>query len=159
MLGAGHGGEDRIASERMIVATERLAEYRRRVAMVDGGFDPLHPGHIRYFEAAGGLGLPVLVNVSPDAYVARKHAPLLSQPERAAIIDAIRHVDYVHLSQGTTVDVLRALRPRYYVKGEDWRDRLPEDEMQTCREHDIEVVYLDTVTDSSTAILERFNSA
>jgi hypothetical protein len=27
----------------MIVATEQLAEHRRRVAMVDGGFDPLHP--------------------------------------------------------------------------------------------------------------------
>lgn len=143
----------------MIVATEQLAEHRRRVAMVDGGFDPLHPGHVRYFAAAAELGLPVLVNVSPDEYVARKHPPLLAQAERAAIIDAIRHVDYVYLSQGLTVDVLRTLQPRFYVKGKDWRDRLPADEIATCEEHGIEVVYLDTVTDSSTAILDRFTSA
>lgn len=143
----------------MIVATEQLAEYRQRVAMVDGGFDPLHPGHITHFAAAADLGLPLLVNVSPDAYVARKHPPLLVQDERGAVIDALRDVAYVHLSAGSTVDVLRALQPRFYVKGDDWRDRLPADEMTVCREHDIEVVYLNTVTESSTAILDRFSSA
>lgn len=112
-----------------------------------------------YFAAAAELGLPLLVNVSPDAYVARKHPPLLAQDERAAIIDALRHVAYVHLSGGSTVDVLRALQPRFYVKGDDWRDRLPADEIAVCRAHDIEVVYLDTVTDSSSAILDRFSSA
>lgn len=143
----------------MIVATEQLAEYRQRVAMVDGGFDPLHPGHIAYFAAAAELGLPLLVNVSPDTYVSRKHPPLLAQDERAAIIDALRDVAYVHISGGPTVDVLRALQPRFYVKGDDWRGRLPDDETALCREHDIEVVYLDTVKDSSTAILDRFRSA
>ncbi|MEA2150749.1 MAG: hypothetical protein QOD69_2579 [Solirubrobacteraceae bacterium] len=143
----------------MIVPTEQLAEHRGQVAMVDGGFDPLHPGHVLYFAAATQLGLPLLVNVSSDTYVSRKHPPLLTQAERAALIDAFRAVDFVHLSSGPTVDVLRELRPRYYVKGEDWRDRLPADEMTTCREHGIEVVYLDTVTDSSTAILNRYASA
>src|ERR671931_43343 len=109
----------------MIVETRDLGRYRGRVTMVDGGFDPLHPGHVAYFEAAAGLGLPVLCNVSPDEYVARKHPPLLTQAERGAIIDAIRFVDYTHLSQLATVDVLRALRPRYYAKGADWRGRLP----------------------------------
>jgi cytidyltransferase-like protein len=143
----------------MIVPTEQLAEHRGRVAMVDGGFDPLHPGHIRYFAAAAQLGVPLLVNVSSDAYVSRKHPPLLAQAERGTLIDAFRVVDLVHLSEGPTVDVLRELRPRYYVKGEDWRDRLPADELVVCREHGIEVVFLDTVTDSSTAILSRYASA
>jgi cytidyltransferase-like protein len=140
----------------VIVATAQLPAYAGRVSMVDGGFDPLHPGHVAYFRAAADLGAPVLCNVSPDAWVARKHRPLLTQDERAAIIDAIRHVDYVHLSAGTTEDVLRALRPRYYVKGADWRDRLPAEQVEICRAAGTDIVYLDTVIASSTAILERW---
>lgn len=140
----------------MIVPTEQLSTLRGQVAMVDGGFDPLHPGHVNYFAAAAQLMLPVLVNVSSDAYVQRKHPPLLTQVERGAVIDAFRHVDYVHLSSCETVDVLRALRPRHYVKGVDWRGRLPAHEVSVCAELGIEIVFLDTVTSSSSAILERF---
>ena len=53
-----------------------------RVAMVDGAFDPLHHGHIEYFKAARGLGVPLLCNVASDRYVRTKHPPLL--PEDSA---------------------------------------------------------------------------
>jgi cytidyltransferase-like protein len=140
----------------MIVATGDLGSYHGRVTLVDGGFDPLHNGHVAYFEAAAGLGFAVLCNISSDEYVARKHPPFLEQAERGAIIDAIRWVDYTHLSAITTEGVLRLLRPRYYAKGVDWRGKLPPAEIETCAEHGIEVVYLDTVLDSSTTILERY---
>jgi len=124
--------------------------------MVSGGFDPLHPGHIEYFEAASQLGFPLLCNVSTDADVERKHAPLLTQEERARVIDAIRFVHYTHVATGTTAEVLRLLRPRILVKGKDWKDRLPEEEVRACAELGIEIEYLDTVTSSSSAVLERF---
>jgi cytidyltransferase-like protein len=140
----------------MIVSTEDLPRYRRRVSMVDGAFDPIHPGHIAYFEAAAGLGAPVLCNVSSDEYVARKHEPFLSQEERAAVLDSIRWIDYIHISRTSTNEVLRRLEPRSYVKGADWEGRLPEEELVTCTELGIAVVYLDTVLGSSTAIIDRF---
>jgi cytidyltransferase-like protein len=140
----------------MIVSTPDLGRYRGQVTMVDGGFDPLHHGHVAYFEAAAGLGRPVLCNVSSDEYVARKHPPFLDQAERGAILDSIRFVDYVHLSEIDTVAVLRLLRPRSYAKGADWQGRLPAGEHAACAALGIEVVYLDTVVDSSTAILERY---
>jgi cytidyltransferase-like protein len=140
----------------VIVATSDLPGLRGTVTMVDGGFDPLHHGHVAYFEAAAALGAPVLCNVSSDDWVGAKHPPLLDQAERAAVIDAIRFVDYTHLASASTVDVLRLLGPRYYAKGADWRGRLPADEVAACAEAGTEVVYLDTVVDSSTAILERY---
>jgi bifunctional ADP-heptose synthase (sugar kinase/adenylyltransferase) len=143
----------------MIVDTDKLSELAGAVSMVDGGFDPLHHGHVEYFRAAGALGLPVLCNVAPDDWVAGKHPPLLRQSERAEVVDALRSVDYVHLASGPTVDVLRALRPKYYVKGADWRDRLPLEETAVCAEFGIEPVFLDTVVESSTAIVERFVAA
>jgi len=141
----------------VIVATEDLRNLRGTVTMVDGGFDPLHHGHVAYFAAAGGLGLPVLCNVSGDDYVARKHPPFLDQAERGAIVDAIRSVDYTHLSHIATSEVLLLLEPRYYAKGADWKGKLPDEELAICAELGIEVVYLDTVRDSSTALLERYD--
>lgn len=141
----------------MILSADDFRLHRGAVTMVDGGFDPLHPGHLAYFRAAEALGLPVLCNVAGDDWVARKHRPLLTQAQRGELIDAIRHVQLVHLASSPTATVLAELRPRYYAKGEDWRDRLPEEELAVCSEHGIEVVYLDTVVDSSTAILARYD--
>ena len=124
--------------------------------MVDGGFDPLHHGHVAYFEVAAGLGLPVFCNVSSDEWVAGKHPPLLDQAERGAVIDAIRFVAYTHPSSVSTAEVLQLLEPRYYAKGADWEGRLPEEELAICAERGIEVVYLDTVVESSSAILVRY---
>ena len=141
----------------MILSFDELAEYRGRVAMVDGAFDPLHRGHIEYFRAASTLGLPVLCNIASDRYVRTKHRPLLPEDQRAAIIDAIRYISYVHIYQIDTETVLRQLRPRYYVKGSDWRERgLPPEQIDICREHGIEIVYLDTVLDSSSRILKDY---
>jgi cytidyltransferase-like protein len=141
----------------VILEFEQLSEYRGRVAMVDGAFDPLHKGHIEYFKAAAQLGVPVLCNVASDRYVRTKHAPLLSETHRATIIDAIRYIDYVHIYQIDTETVLRELRPRYYVKGSDWKARgLPPEQAVICREHGIEIVYLDTVLDSSSRILKDY---
>ena len=140
----------------MILTFEQLPEYRGRVAMVDGAFDPLHNGHIEYFRAAAALGVPVLCNVASDAYVRGKHQPLLSEGQRAAVVDAIRYISYTHIYQIDTETVLRQLRPKYYVKGKDWEGRLPAEQLRICAEHGIGIVFLDTVRDSSSRILERF---
>ena len=140
----------------MILAFEQLKEYRKKVAMVDGAFDPLHRGHIEYFRvAAEQLGVPLLCNVASDRYVSTKHPPLLPEDQRAAIVDAIRFISYTHVNQFDTETILRELQPKYYVKGRDWDGRLPPEQVKICREHGIEVVYLDTVFDSSTRILNE----
>lgn len=141
----------------MIVTFESLRELRGRVAMVDGAFDPLHRGHIEYFRfASERLDAPLLCNVASDRYVETKHPPLLPESDRAAVVDAIRYISYTHVNQFDTETILTELRPRYYVKGSDWRGQLPGAQVDICREHGIEIVYLDTVIDSSSRLLEEF---
>jgi cytidyltransferase-like protein len=141
----------------VIVDFEWLKTHRHEVAMVDGAFDPLHRGHIEYFRAASELDVPLLCNVASDRYVRTKHRPLLDEDQRAAIIDAIRYISYVHVYQIDTETVLRQLRPRYYVKGSDWRARgLPPEQIAICAEHGVGIVYLDTVLDSSSRILKEY---
>jgi cytidyltransferase-like protein len=142
----------------VILVFEDLKTYRGRVAMVDGAFDPLHRGHIEYFRAASELGVPLLCNVASDRYVSTKHPPLLPEDQRAAVVDAIRFISYTHVNRFDTETILRELRPRYYVKGKDWDGRLPPEQVAICREHDIGIVYLDTVIDSSSRLLQQFAS-
>ena len=140
----------------MILSFDELESHRQQVAMVDGAFDPLHRGHIEYFRAASALGVPVLCNVASDRYVSTKHRPMLPEADRAAIVDAIRYISYTHIYQIDTETVLRQLRPRYYVKGSDWQGRLPAAQIAICAEHHIDIVYLDTVLDSSSRILKEY---
>ena len=140
----------------MILTFEQLKNYRKQVAMVDGAFDPLHRGHIEYFRAAANrLDVPLLCNVASDRYVRSKHPPLLPEEQRAAVIDAIRYITFTHVNQFDTETILRELQPKYYVKGKDWEGRLPPDQVKICGEYGIQVVYLDTVLDSSTRILNE----
>ena len=139
----------------MILSTEQLREYVGQLAMVDGSFDPIHDGHIGYFRAASQFGLPVLCNVASDSWTVSKHPVLLTQNQRGIVLDSIRYLSFVHLSQVSTRDVLRLLQPKMYVKGNDWiaRGGVPTEEQQLCDELGIEVKYLETVTNSSSKLL------
>jgi len=137
----------------MIVSFRELKDYRDKVSMVDGGFDPIHEGHVAYFAEAAKLGMPVLCNVTGDRYVSAKHPVLLPLAARARVIDAFESVDFVHPNSFDTETVLRELRPRYYVKGSDWKGRLPREQHDICEKYGIEIVYVDSVLNSSSALL------
>jgi D-beta-D-heptose 7-phosphate kinase/D-beta-D-heptose 1-phosphate adenosyltransferase len=144
----------------MIVAWSDLPQLAGKVVMVDGSFDPLHEGHIAYFDAAAQLGRPVLCNITSDERTSLKHPVLLPQESRARVIDAVRFVSYVHSARGSTRDVLEQLRPHIYVKGNDWlaRGGVPSEEVEVCARLSIEVKYVDTVLNSSTWLIERMRS-
>jgi glycerol-3-phosphate cytidylyltransferase-like family protein len=142
----------------MLLTTDQLPQYRHQLAMVDGSFDPIHDGHIGYFKAASELGVPLLCNVAPDSWTVTKHAVFLEQEQRGIVLDAIRYISFVHLANIATVEVLRLLQPKFYIKGNDWvaRGGVPEAEATVCAEFGIEVVYLPTVTNSSSKILKAW---
>ena len=67
-----------------------------KIVLVTGGFDPLHSGHIEYFNAARELGDYLVVGVNSDAWLARKKGrPFMPWGERATIIENLSMVDQV----------------------------------------------------------------
>ena len=141
----------------MIISNSDIGSLESQVTMVDGGFDPIHRGHIAYFRSAATLGFPVICCVAPDSYVSSKHEPLLDQMHRAEVIDAIKWIQYVYMSSTSTAEMLNMIRPRIYAKGNDWEGRLPAKELEVCNLLGIEIRYLDTVLDSSTRLLRAYN--
>lgn len=66
------------------------------VVLVTGGFDPLHSGHIAYFEAARQLGDKLIVGLNSDDWLARKKGRyFMPFKERASIVNALSSVDSI----------------------------------------------------------------
>ena len=106
---------------------ERLATHRRegrKVALCHGCFDPIHPGHIKHFQAAKAMCEVLVVTVTPDRYIDKGPGrPAFDERTRAESIDALTCVDYVAVNEWPTAEeTLRELRPDYYVKGQEFEN-------------------------------------
>lgn len=66
-----------------------------RVVMAFGTFDLLHPGHLKYLEAAKKLGNYLIVVLSTDKNVKRLKgkSPVHNQKERAFMVGQLQVVD------------------------------------------------------------------
>ena len=75
-------------------------------------------------------------------------------------MDSIKYLDFVHLSSISTAEVIKLLEPRNYIKGNDWLTRggVPEIEESLCRNLGIEILYLQTVTNSSSKLLQNWTA-
>jgi len=73
---------------------EAIINNHMRTVLVTGGFDPLHSGHLSYFESAKSLGDRLIVGVNSDAWLARKKGrSFMPSSERTALVDALSVVD------------------------------------------------------------------
>jgi cytidyltransferase-like protein len=65
-----------------------------KIVLVTGGFDPIHSGHIAYFESAKKLGDKLIVGLNSDAWLARKKGrAFMPIQERDGIIRNLKMVD------------------------------------------------------------------
>jgi len=85
----------------------------------------------------------------------------LNQEQRGVVLDAIRYLSFVHLSAVSTLEVLELLKPKMYIKGNDWvaRGGVPVPEQELCNELNIEIKYLSTVSNSSSKLLANWSSS
>lgn len=104
-----------------------LAPRRRagaRLVFTNGCFDLLHPGHVRYLEAARAFGDILVVGLNDDGSVRRlkgEGRPILRSAERAEVVAALGAVDHVIVfAEDTPLALITALAPDVLVKGADW---------------------------------------
>lgn len=105
-----------------------LVESRRRlgqrIVFTNGVFDLLHPGHVRYLQAARREGDVLIVGINSDRSVRANKGParpIMPEHERAEVLEALACVDAVVVfDEETPAAIIEALQPDVLVKGADW---------------------------------------
>ena len=96
----------------------------RRIVFTNGVFDLLHPGHVRYLQAARAHGDLLIVGLNSDASVRRNKGPerpINPEHERGEVLAALASVDAVSVfDEDTPADIIRRVQPDVLVKGSDW---------------------------------------
>jgi len=107
---------------RALVASLRADN--RRIAFTNGVFDLLHPGHLRYLQAARQQGDALIVGVNSDRSARQSKGdgrPITPAAERAEILASLDCVDAVVVfDEDTPAEIVKALQPDVLVKGADW---------------------------------------
>ena len=95
------------------------------VVFTNGVFDILHPGHVRYLQAARALGDKLIVAINSDRSVRAlgksPDRPINPENERAEVLRALACVDEVVIfDEDTPHEIIKAIQPDILVKGADW---------------------------------------
>lgn len=119
------------------------------MVLCSGAFDGLHSGHAAYFAAAKALCRKdelLICAVAPDAYVASKGRALRwRQADRVETVLAIGAVDGALTQRAlSAADLILEHRPRLFVKGTDWTDRIPEQVQAACRSVGTDISFVNT---------------
>src|SRR4029079_16501960 len=103
---------------------DSLRRAGKRVVFTNGVFDLLHPGHVRYLQAARAEGDALIVGVNSDRSVRAikgPSRPVTPEKERAEILAALACVGVVAVfDEDTPAEIIRAVHPDVLVKGADW---------------------------------------
>jgi len=138
----------------------------KKIVHCHGVFDLLHYGHLQHLRSAKKFGDILVVTITSDKYVNKgPDRPRFGEIKRAEMLSSLDIVDYVAISDyKLAIPAIKKLRPNYYVKGPDYKDKdsditggikLEED---TLRAFDGKLVFTNDQIESSTKLINQFMS-
>lgn len=121
---------------------------KKKIVAVSGGFDPVHIGHVRMFEAAKKLSDQLVVILNNDNWLKKKKGYVfMHEKERKEIIEAFKMVDKVVItkhtknSKDTSVCAeLQKIKPDIFANGGDRKlDNIPE--VEVCKQIKCKMIF------------------
>jgi D-beta-D-heptose 7-phosphate kinase/D-beta-D-heptose 1-phosphate adenosyltransferase len=110
--------------EPLVAELARQRQAGRRIAMTNGCYDLLHPGHVASLQAARKQGDLLVVGVNSDRSVREikgPERPLIDEQGRAAMLAALACVDYVVIfDEASVAPLVERIRPDVLVKASQY---------------------------------------
>jgi cytidyltransferase-like protein len=98
------------------------------IVCVSGYFNPIHCGHIEYFQKAKQLGTKLFVIVNSDKQsILKKGYSFMTEQERLKIVRSISCVDFAIISMDedrTVCKTLRLIHPNIFANGGDQNNEI-----------------------------------
>ena len=149
--------------DELAVIVRQLKSEGKKIVHCHGCFDLMHPGHIKYFQAAKRMGDILVVTLTKDIYVDKGPGrPVYNETLRAESIAALECVDYVAINKWQTAEeTLRLLYPDIYVKGQEFeklKDKTGkiQKEGAIAKELGIELRFTHEIVFSSTELINKY---
>ena len=118
--------ENLVSRKAVTALVKKLRRANKRIVFTNGVFDIIHRGHVDYLTRAKSFGDVLIVGLNTDASVRRlkgQGRPLQKQRDRAAILLALKPVDYVVLfGEDVPEELIKLVRPDVLVKGADYKE-------------------------------------
>ena len=126
--------EKTVSREGLHGIIEEHRQSGKKIVFANGVFDLLHVGHVRYLQAARAEGDLLVVGINSDASTRKlkgEGRPILTERARAALVAALKSVNYVVIFDEPDVkQLLREFQPDVHAKGTDYTpDTVPERDM------------------------------
>lgn len=94
----------------------------KKAIIVSGYFNPIHKGHVEYFNSAKSLGDELFVIVNNDEQRSLKGSKeFQTQEERCFIVSNINSVDKVFLSIDKDRTVIETIKLIHHLHGSDYQ--------------------------------------
>lgn len=135
---------------------------QKKIVFTNGCFDIFHSGHAQYLRQAKEQGDILVVGVNTDDSVRRikgAHRPVNRLADRLEVLKQMQCIDYIipfgDEENDTPTEVIEALRPHLFVKGEDYQNSvLPESAI--LEKLGVDVQFISYIPhQSTTKIIER----
>lgn len=145
------------------VIRPRLKAEGKTIALCHGVFDLLHPGHIIHLNQARQMADVLVVSITTASKVRKGPGrPYFDDDLRMQTLAALECVDYVMRSDMYTVDdIVEAVEPDFYVKGEEYAKEKEdvtgniERERELVERHGGRIAYTGGQVFSSTKLINR----
>lgn len=157
-----------IINQKLFTCLEQASEERGKLrdnglkmALTNGCFDLLHPGHIAYLQEASKLADKLWIALNSDESVKKLKGPtrpILSAQERAYFLAAFECVDRILIFSTPRLDKeILTLKPDVYVKAGDYTlETLDKDEACALQQVGAKIHFMPFIQGySTTKLIEK----
>ncbi|MCU4674729.1 PfkB family carbohydrate kinase [Catenovulum sp. 2E275] len=100
---------------------DQLSLTRKKVVLVMGNFNTLHPGHIRLLKFAKDCGDKLVVGINSDSVI--DNPDYMDEAYRVEVLAALGIVDYCFINTEHVEEVVQQLKPNVVVKGFEYQSK------------------------------------
>jgi rfaE bifunctional protein kinase chain/domain len=137
----------------------------KKIILAHGTYDFFHYGHLRHLLKSKNHAHILVVSITADNFVMKGPGrPIYNQKQRAEIISALSFVDYVVIVDSISgIEVIKSLKPDYYSKGVEYKDKSNDFtnkillEEKILKKYDGKIVYTNEPVLSASSLINQIN--